>query len=288
MILVTGATGHFGNAALQTLLKKGIPASKITALVRDEKKAGDLKNQGITVKTGNYDDYESLEKAFEGVDKLLFISSNDPEHGLDQHKNVLNAAKKNNVGHIVYTSQETRNGKHTSIPFVIGIHKATADLIINSGITYTILNNTLYADSIDKFIGENYLETGIFFPAGDGKIPFMPRAEMAEAAAEVLAGTGHEHKIYSIAGEKAYSFDDIAELLSAIKGKKITYHKPDANTFIDTVVNAGVPKELASFLGSFGDGMANGEFDTQRSDVKHLIGRKPMELEEFLKITYGK
>jgi hypothetical protein len=32
------------------------------------------------------------------------------------------------------------------------------------------MNNSLYADSIGKFSGETFLESGIFFPAGDGKV----------------------------------------------------------------------------------------------------------------------
>jgi putative NADH-flavin reductase len=77
MILVTGATGHLGNAAIQSLLKKGVPAHEITALVRDENKAVHLKDQGIQIKIGNYNDYNSLKDALQGVDKLLLISSND-------------------------------------------------------------------------------------------------------------------------------------------------------------------------------------------------------------------
>ena len=42
-ILVTGATGNFGRLTIDFLLKKGIAANTISALVRDEAKASDLK-----------------------------------------------------------------------------------------------------------------------------------------------------------------------------------------------------------------------------------------------------
>ena len=74
-ILVTGATGHFGKAAIEFLLKKGVPATSIAALVRDEAKATTLKTQGIELRKGDYDDYPSPVKAFTGVDKLLLVSS---------------------------------------------------------------------------------------------------------------------------------------------------------------------------------------------------------------------
>ncbi|WP_213086994.1 hypothetical protein [Chitinophaga agrisoli] len=77
-------------------------------------------------------------------------------------------------------------------------------------------------------------------------------------------------------------------MVSAITGYEVKYLNPDLNTYIDGLVKAGVPKEIASFLGGFGTAIANGEFDTRRSDLSKLLGRKLMELKEFLTITYGK
>src|SRR5215216_2610669 len=114
MILVTGATGHLGNAGIQSLLAKGVPANEITALVRDKNKAANLSELGVHLKTGNYNDYESLVKALEGVDKIFLISSNDmTSDPLIQHKNVINAAKENGVQHIVYISQEVNDDEQT-------------------------------------------------------------------------------------------------------------------------------------------------------------------------------
>ena len=48
-ILVTGATGNFGKATIDFLLKKGIEAKNISALVRDEAKAVELAEKGIQI-----------------------------------------------------------------------------------------------------------------------------------------------------------------------------------------------------------------------------------------------
>jgi NAD(P)H dehydrogenase (quinone) len=289
MILVTGATGHLGNATIQSLLEKGVPANEITALVRDENKAANLSEQGVQLKVGNYNNYNSLVDALEGVDKFFLISSNDvTADTLLQHKNVINAAKKNGVQHIVYSSQEIKDDKTTAIPFVIQVHRATAEYIKETGIAYTIFNDSLYADSIGKFAGEGFLENGIFFPAGDGKVPFIPRTDIGEAAAVVLTTPGHENKTYAITGNNAYSFEDIAGFLTEIMGKKVVYLKPDLDTYSNALINAGVPKEVVGFLGAFATAINNREFDTQRSDLEYLLGRKPTELKEFLRYTYVK
>ena len=289
MILITGATGHLGKATINSLLNKGVPANEITALVRDENKAVELKEKGVLIKIGTYNDYESLKNALQGVDKLMLISSNEMVDRLVQHKNVINAAKENGVKHIVYTGIDIKSFEQTVIPYVSQIHKDTTDYLNEqTDIPYTLLNDTLYADMIALYSGENVLETGIFFPAGDGKSPFVARTEMGEAAAVVLTTPGHEYKEYAIAANKAYSFEEIADMLSEIAGKEVKYHKPDLTTYIEELVKAGVPKENASFLAGFGTAIASSEFDTHRSDLETLLGRQPMGLKEFLYVTYGK
>jgi len=86
-ILVTGATGHFDKITIEFLLQKGIPSNRISALVRDTAKAGDLKNKGVQLKMGDYENYSSLVEAFRGTNKLLLVSSNDPQNREKQHKN---------------------------------------------------------------------------------------------------------------------------------------------------------------------------------------------------------
>src|SRR5687768_10919393 len=103
MILVTGATGQFGSQAIDHLLSKGIKASQISALVRDEVKAATLKEKGIAIRIGDYTDHDSLVRAFGNVDKLLLVSSNDRqafENRTTQHVNVIAAAKEAGVKHI--------------------------------------------------------------------------------------------------------------------------------------------------------------------------------------------
>lgn len=287
MILITGATGHFGKATINALLEKGIPASSITALVRDENKAEDLKAKGVEVKTGDYHNYDSLKAALKGVDKLLLVSSSDLNERLTQHQNVINAAKENGVKHIAYTSIDIESFEASLIPVVSQIHSDTADYLKTTDIPYTLLNDGLYADLVPMFAGEKVLETGIFFPAGEGKTPFAARAEMAEAAAVVLSTEGHENKEYAITADTAYSFAEIAEMIAEISGKEVQYHNPDKEAYVSVLVQAGVPEGDARFFAGFGEAIKDGEFDTHRSDLATLLGRKPQDLKDFLKTIYG-
>jgi NAD(P)H dehydrogenase (quinone) len=80
MILVTGATGNFGKAAVNFLLQKGMNPNQISVLVRDSNKVSDLKAKGIDVRIGNYDDYSSLLTAFRGIDKLLLVGEDGKKY----------------------------------------------------------------------------------------------------------------------------------------------------------------------------------------------------------------
>lgn len=288
MILVTGATGHYGKAAIDFLLKKGISANNIAALVRDESKAEDLKNKGINLKVGDYDNYNSLVEAFENVDKLLLVSSTDISKREKQHQNAINAAKEAGVKHIVYTGFARKNETETSpLALLAKSHIETEKNIKAAGIPYTILDNNLYFDTIPMFAGEKVLETGIFFPAGDGKAAFALRNDMAEAAANILTSEGHENRTYSFSNTENVSFQQIADILGELKGKDIQYISPDVKTYKDTLSKAGVPVEYAELFTGFGEAIQQGEFTSENTDLSKILGRKPLSLKEFLTQTYS-
>ncbi len=287
MILVTGATGHFGKAVIDFLIAKGIPSGNIAALVRDEAKAADLKSKGVVVKIGDYLQYDTLVNAFKGVDKLLLVSSSDIEDRSLQQANAVNAAKEAGVKYILYTSFERKNDTESSpIAFIAKAHLETDALIRNSGIPYTIFRNNLYMDFIPVFIGDKVLETGIYWPAGETKAAFATRADMAEAAAVVLTGEGHEGKEYGISNTENVSFNSVAEVLSQIAGKPISYTSPSADEYKSALTQAGVPAAYVDMFASFAEAIKQGEFETNTSDLEKLLGRKPTTLAEYLKEVY--
>ncbi|TRX00217.1 SDR family oxidoreductase [Flavobacterium gawalongense] len=287
MILVTGATGNYGKATIDFLLKKGISANSISALVRDVAKAEDLKTKGINLKIGDYDNYASLVEAFKGVDKLLLVSGSDVVNRGKQQENAVKAAKEAGVKHILYTSFERKNDTETSpIAFLAKSHIDTENQIKVSGMTYTILKNNLYLDALPMFFGEQVLTTGIFLPAGDTKSAFALRNDMAEATANILTSQGHENKEYSLSNIENTSIQEIAQDLSEIVGKQINYVSPPQDIYVETLTGAGVPTEYVGMFAGFAEAIKQGEFSTEKTDLENLLGRKPMTAKAFLKEVY--
>ncbi len=288
MILVTGATGNLGKATINSLLNRGVSPNHISALVRDETKSAELKSRGIQIKIGDYQDFESLKSAFQNVEKLLLISSSSPiPERFEQHKNIINAARETGISHIVYTSFEMKNLQQSVMGEEVNYHAYTADYLKQMAIPYTLMNNTMYADMIPFLSGKDILNNGVSIPAGEGKTPFLPIAEMAEAIAVVLTTPGHKNKEYVIAAETAFSFAEIADLLSDITGKNITYHQPEISSYIAQLIQSGLSEDDAAYIARFSGAIANGEFDTNKSDVKQLLGRNAVSLKDFLQKIYG-
>jgi len=288
MISITGATGHLGKATVDALLARGVAANEITVLVRDESKAADLKTKGVSIRIGNYDDLTSLVNAFQGVTKLLLISGSDINNRLQHHKNAIDAAKKAGVKQAVYTSFVRKNETASSpIAMVADSHIETEKYLKASGLNYVIMKNTLYAEMLPVFFGEQVLTNGIFLPGGQGRGSFATRTDMGEAAAVILSSEGHDNKEYLIAGNENVSFSDMAQQLSQISGKPVAYLNPTKQAYIEVLSNAGVPAEYVGMFAGFAEAIAQGEFETQAGDLERLIGRKPTSLHDLFKATYS-
>ncbi|NOS92974.1 MAG: SDR family oxidoreductase [Cyclobacteriaceae bacterium] len=289
MILVTGATGHFGNAAINFLLEKGVKATEITALVRAKESAEQFTKRGIQTVVGDYDDYASLVSAFKGVDHLLFVSGSDIGKRLLQHQHVVKAAVASGVKHIVYTSFQRKNETETSPLWgVAQSHLQTEKWLKESGITYTILKNNLYMDFIPAFVGEKVSETGvIYLPAKDGKVSAALRVELAEATATILRTvSSHVNKVYDFTNSEAFTYQEVAELISAQIGKKINYVSPTADEYAQTLAKFGLPQDMIGVFAGFAVAQAVGELDVVSKDLENILGRKPTTIAEFLKSVY--
>jgi len=286
MIQITGATGNLGTATIHFLLKKGFPASEISALVRDEAKAVDLAALGISIRKGDYTDYPSLVEAFTGVDKLLLISSSVIPGRSEQHRNAVLAAKAAGVKHIIYTSFQRKNENSSPLQAIAQSHLDTEKEIFASGLTYTILQNGLYADILPWFMGEKLFETGIFLPAGHTKAAFTVREDLAEAAANVLSEKGHENKVYLTANNELNSFDDIAGIMTGLSGREVQYVDAPHEVFIETLTKAGVPAEFIGMFAGFSKAIKQGEFDFANNDLEKLLKRKATSIKHFLRKVY--
>jgi NAD(P)H dehydrogenase (quinone) len=290
MLLVTGSTGHFGQSAIGFLLEKGLPATNISALARNREKAAFFKASGVNVIFGNYDDYDSMKRAFTGIDVLLFISGSEVEKRDKQHDNIIMAAAETGIRHIIYTSFERKNDRlDTPVASITRTHIETEKKILETGIRYTFLRNALYAEGLPLFLGENVVEKGIYFPAGNGKVPFASITDMSESAANILLNPeDHANRSYRTVNLHNYSFYEIAAILGELTGRNVRYFCPSPEEFTESMLKAGLPEQTISGIVGWANGIKEGYFESDHSDMEMLLGRKPKDLKTILGKIYQK
>jgi NAD(P)H dehydrogenase (quinone) len=290
-IMITGATGQLGSQVLQLLTQKVDPAN-IVALVRklDDDKAKAIASTGVEVREADYTDYNKLLTALQGIDKLYFVSAGEHSKRGTIHLNVVEAIKAAGIKHVIYTSLQHKDDTENSpVYYLVGPHIQTEKALKESGITYTILRHNVYTDFIPFLIGNQVPESGVvYFPAGNGKIGFTLRQDMAEVSAEILATAGHENQTYDISIDEVISFGDIAEMIAEITGKEIKYVSPGGNEYMEVLVKAGLSELVAEETAEFGLAISRGEYDITSGTVERFLKRKPVYVRDFLKGIYHK
>ena len=281
MVLVTGANGHLGKATIDFLLKKNLAPDKIIALVRDSRKAGDLIDKGVIIRIGDYFDYSSLVTAFEGVDVLMLISSASMQNRTQQHINVIEAAKQKGVKHIVYTSMLKVTDKSKFIPAID--HYETEEYLKTADIPFTILRNTFYAELLPIFFGDALHNGNWYYAADNAKANFAARTDMAEALANVLLNPSkHINRTYEITSGNAYSFSEIAGIVSKSSGKQFSYTSIPVEALKTGMKQAGVPETEIPVIASVAEAISAGELNVTDISLENLLGRKPVDLKEYL------
>jgi len=272
---VTGATGQLGHLVVEQLKAK-VSADSIVALVRTPEKAAEL---GVEARAFDYTKPEGLVASLKGIDKLLLISGNEIGQRLPQHKAVIEAAKQVGVKLFVYTSLLHAD---TSTLGLAGEHLSTENILKASGLTYTILRNGWYTENYTGS-AKGAIGAGAFIgAAGDGKIASAARADYAEAAAVVLAGAGHENKIYELSGDTAYTLTELAAEISRQTGKTIPYNNLTEAEYAGILKSFGLPEGLAQMLADSDTGASKGGLFDDSKVLSKLIGRPTTPLAKVL------
>ncbi|MBR0554849.1 NAD(P)H-binding protein [Ciceribacter sp. L1K23] len=278
MIIVAGATGQLGRQILEHLLET-TPASHIGVSVRDPDKATELAERGVRVRVADYADPASLARAFEGVDRLLFVSSNTAGTNMpDQHANVIDAAKAAGASRILYTSQMA-SARDSRFPPMLN-HAATEQILSDSSVPFTALRHGFYASSAWQAV-ESQIASGTLALPEDGPIAWTAHADLA--AIDALALT--EARAFDgitppLTGRDMLDFSDIAAILSDLSGREIKRITISDEAFCDRLKQLGVPENrIAIAIGMF-KAARRGEFARTDPALERALGRPPISFRQ--------
>lgn len=221
-LVISGASGDLGRR-ITTLLLQQLPYSDLILLTRNPAALSDAAARGATVRHADFAKPDTLRAAMQGGEVLLLISTLSIGKRATQHANAIKAAQAAGIKHVVYTSS---CGIQPQTPSISGQeHYATEQALQKSGLTFTILRNSWYADVTPLLLLPACLATGsLVASTGEGRVAPVAKSDCARAAAGVLlAPQKHANAIYEITGPDLLTFADLARLLSEASGKHISH-----------------------------------------------------------------
>lgn len=277
-ILITGGTGTVGSLTIQSILAKNADV-KLRAFVRNPEKAENLKNLGIELVQGDFENQAALNKAAEGMDSVFSLTVASPT-AVEEGKAITLAAKNAGVKHIVRNSAigaapdaPTENGK---------MHFATDEDIKASGLTYTIFRPHFFMQNL-FFAAPTIKEQGaMYWGMGEGKMGIVDVRDMADSYAEVLVNGGHENKIYTPTGPESIDFHTMAKLISDGIGKEVKYIAVTPEQVKESLLGMGTDEFTATLFMQYSIAYAAnwGNFVTE--DVKIVSGHQARNFKQFV------
>ncbi len=279
MIVVTAATGQLGRLVIAELLKR-TPAANIVAAVRNVSKAADLAALGVQVRHADYTEPASLASAFAGAARVLLISSDTLGQRVAQHRNVIDAAVRAKVGLLAYTSILRAD---TSELGLAGEHRETEALVRASGLPFSLLRNGWYQENYTASLGAAVAHGVILGSARQGRIAAAARADYAAAAAEVLSMSAQAQAVYELAGESAFTLEELAAEVSRQSGKTVRYEDMPQQEYCQALLGLGLPEGLSNLLADSDACAARGALDGKGGVLSELIGRPTRTLAEAVR-----
>ena len=295
-IIVSGASGQFGHAAASQLLDRG---EEVIALTRSPDKLADLAERGAEVRAADFDDPAGLAEAMVGGDKLLLISTTMVGERPRQHGNAIDAAAQAGVQHIVYTSIiDGANPDHPAVEQ--HDHYTTERLLRESGLAFTILNNSQYSEAVATAMAIPALMAGSKPDnCGEGRIAFVSRDDCVATAVGVLTQEGHENRAYDVTGPELLSVPRAMAMVAEMAGRPIELHQVDDEGMYAYFDSLGVARKSADVdpagpipwasegMVTFGQAIREGHFDRLSDTVQRVTGRKPRTLKSVLEQHRG-
>jgi uncharacterized protein YbjT (DUF2867 family) len=273
LILVTGATGKIGSGIARHLARLG---KDFRLLVRDPKKATDYPEAEKV--TGDYGDVDSLDRAFQGVSSAFIVSGYaEPGQRAKLHRNAFQAADRAGVRYLIYLS--TLGASPASRFPMSRDHFASEQFLKEVGVPHTILRDSFYSELAVQMFNEEGVMKG---PGGQGKVSWVGREEIAEAAAKLLADDKPLLGTFAMTGPSALSLSETAALISSLKGRKLIYEYEPVGAAKEWRSKLGVPAwEVDTWVGSY-EAIAAGEFETVDPSLAAILGRPVSDLASYL------
>ncbi|MHC8309549.1 NmrA family NAD(P)-binding protein [Pseudomonas sp. GT1P32] len=280
-ILVSGATGRTGGAAIDELLKMG---KRVRAYVRtDDERAAALRERGVEFAIGDFTDIDAIRAAIEGIRSAYFLYPLAPGI-IDGAAYFAQAAKEAGVQAIVNMSQIS--ARRESKSHLAQDHWISERVFDWSGVPTTHLRPTFFADWLvyPHFAKEIWARKKIEFPFENGRHAPIATDDQGRVIAHILANpAGHEGKIYSLHGPVEMNHTEIAAAMSEVLGVEIQYAPTSIEAFqLKMEQEYQFPPALVQHLVEVAQNYREGIFAGVNDVVEKVTGTPALSVQAFI------
>jgi uncharacterized protein YbjT (DUF2867 family) len=223
MILITGATGNVGAALAQILASQGTPVR----LGVHRLSAGATVPPGSELVRCDFADPSSFAPALCGVARLFLVRPPAITNTQRYLNPFIDAARHAGVQQIVFLSL-LGAARNPVVP-----HYAVERYLERSDVGWTLLRPSFFMQNLSTTHRREIHDLHeIIVPAGAGRTSFIDVRDIAAVAARTLSEPGHIGQAYTLTGDEALSYHNVAQILSATLERPIQYRQPSLLRFI--------------------------------------------------------
>ncbi len=275
-VLVTGASGNVGAYVVEELSRRG---ERVVAAGTDVDKLKRRFGEQARPVVLDLTDPGTYPGALAGVDRVFLIR---PPH-LGKPEDLypfIDALKEHGIQLVAFLSLMGVE-KNPFPP-----HHKIEKYIEAAGLPYAHIRPGFFMQNLSGIhAAEIKAMNQVFIPAGKSRTSFIDAADIGLAAATVLRDPKvYTNTCYTLTGAESLDYDQVAEILSRVTGRNITYARPGLWKYrqyyirqrkLDpSYVNVTVALYLMTRLGTAA---------AVTPDFTQLTGREPRSLEDFVR-----
>jgi NAD(P)H dehydrogenase (quinone) len=276
-VLVMGATGQVGGAVVKHL--KTHTGINLFSATRSPERAEALGTPSVLL---DLDRRETIGPALEGIDRLFMVTGYTVEM-LRQSKDLVNAAKRAGVKHIVHLGA---CGDDDTPVAHYGWHQFIERYIEWSGLSFTHLRPEIFMQNLMGYGNIKVVDNGVIrYYVGDARLSWVDCDDVALVGAiSLLNPEKHSGMTYHL-GYDARSYHEVAETLTRLLGQPFVYEPRPPREFLKNVLAVGAePAYMQCVHDSFellGQGLLP-KSDIVYNNFESLTAQRPHTLDDFI------
>jgi uncharacterized protein YbjT (DUF2867 family) len=275
MICVTGASGTLGSVLVQTLRTNGVP---LRAAYTSAARAEEARREGIDAVVADYRRPDTLRAAFSGCDELFLLGPNTPDQ-TELEIAAIDAAREAGVRHVV--KQSVMGAEHDDYSLA-HVHRPAERALEASGLAWTMLRPNSFMQNVMTYMAGTIRAEGVFYSASDNaEISHVDVRDIADVAVKALTEPGHEGRAYTLTGATAFSYDELARVLSDVLARPIRHVAMPHDVARQAMLADGVPELIADRMLDLERYFREGRARRVTDDVQRVTGHAPRSFADY-------